>query len=240
MVAIRPTMATVSADPAVAIVGIQEDGSEPRQMPADCALAVWATYDRILNLIGSPEAAARLHIILAQPVRVTNAILVRQIAHEITKIDINDDSAKLIIKSWITKLIFEIESEIHLDIEERNSKFIYRTIIEDPTGAPSIDDLAKGLGTSSWKANEDFKKMYGKTIKIFLFEKKMEWAYRNISQSSMLIKELSEIMGYSGTSNFSTAFSKYFGVSPRQLRLSANVKKSPMSHEGEDFGGNDE
>ena len=240
VVAVKPALATADADPVVAIVGILRDGSEPQPIPADCALAVWATYDRILNLVGSPEAAARLQTVLGQPVRVANAILVRQIAQEIIKIDMNKDSAKLLIKSCIIKLIFEIEAEIHLDKEERNSKFIYMTIIEDPIAAPSIDDLAKGLGISLWKINDDFKKIYGKTINTFLFEKRMEWAYQKITQSSMLIKEISEAIGYQSTSNFSTAFSRYFDVSPRRLRLSATENKFPTRDEGEDFGGNDE
>ncbi len=58
----------------------------------------------------------------------------------------------------------------------------------------------------------------------FVTQKRMEFAQQLLLESSFNIEQISEYSGYRYQSNFTHAFTKYFGLSPSQYRL--NVRNS--------------
>ena len=84
-----------------------------------------------------------------------------------------------------------------------------------------IEVIAKKLNISPSKLKKDFKLVYGTSILQYNIDKKMELALQLILNSNMLIKNISNEIGYDSSSKFSAAFKKRFQKLPSEFRLDA-------------------
>ncbi|OQW79524.1 MAG: AraC family transcriptional regulator [Proteobacteria bacterium ST_bin11] len=82
---------------------------------------------------------------------------------------------------------------------------------------PSLENLAKTLGISPFKLKNLFQHYFSNTPHGLVTEIRMQHAHRALTLTRQPVSLVAEMVGYKHASNFSLAFSKYFGVSPRQI-----------------------
>lgn len=83
---------------------------------------------------------------------------------------------------------------------------------------PGVEELARMVGVNRTRLRQDYKKVYGKTISEFVTDQKMLLARDLLNQPQNSINSVALAVGYQYTSNFSNAFRRYYGVSPREIR----------------------
>jgi AraC-like DNA-binding protein len=79
----------------------------------------------------------------------------------------------------------------------------------------SLEILAAHLQKSPSTLNKLFKKQLNFSLYQYIISRRMECALRMLRGKNHSIKEIASITGFSSLSNFSTAFKKYYGQSPR-------------------------
>ena len=83
----------------------------------------------------------------------------------------------------------------------------------------NVSDIAGHLGISRAYLNCAFQKELGMSIQKFLIDFRMHKAANLLVSTPDAIKEISNAIGYEDQLNFSKAFKKKFGMSPRNYRL---------------------
>jgi AraC-like DNA-binding protein len=87
---------------------------------------------------------------------------------------------------------------------------------------PKIADLAKSVGLNEAKLMRAFKQIYGATIFDFSQQLRMELAKKLIETTDLSVTEIALEVGYEYSSNFTTAFKRHFGITPKAARDAAN------------------
>lgn len=80
---------------------------------------------------------------------------------------------------------------------------------------PSVNDLSKRVGTNQFKLKQLFHHFFKNTPYGLLLEIRMNNAYKLLETTQCQVSVVADFVGYSHASNFSAAFIKYFGVSPK-------------------------
>ncbi|MDP5215431.1 helix-turn-helix transcriptional regulator [Pseudoalteromonas tunicata] len=82
----------------------------------------------------------------------------------------------------------------------------------------NLDVLTRNVGTNRNKLNNLFKFYYGISVFDWLREQRMKKAAELLDKTSLNIMQISERVGYPDSNNFSTAFKRFYQLSPRQYR----------------------
>jgi len=86
-----------------------------------------------------------------------------------------------------------------------------------PQGEPSFDKLARSMGLSTRSLHRCLQKE-NITYRYILNDIRKNLAARYLKQPTVSIIEVAFQLGYSDSSNFTRAFKRWFGVSPREFR----------------------
>lgn len=90
---------------------------------------------------------------------------------------------------------------------------------------PSVAHLAKRVGTNQCKLKKLFHHYFDNTPYGIVLDIRMQNAYRLLETGTSHIDAVAELVGYNHASNFSAAFSKYFGISPRHIAKPASAPR---------------
>jgi AraC family transcriptional regulator, transcriptional activator of the genes for pyochelin and ferripyochelin receptors len=82
---------------------------------------------------------------------------------------------------------------------------------------PSVEGLSKQAGTNPFKLKKLFHHFYNNTPYGLLFEFRMNKAYHLLESTHCHVNVAADFVGYRHASNFSAAFIKHFGVSPKAI-----------------------
>lgn len=110
---------------------------------------------------------------------------------------------------------------------------VLRETIANP---PSLDRLARLVGTNRRRLNESFQALCGQPVFGWLREERMRQANSQVSGSQTSFSVISDALGYSTPANFSKAFRQRFGCSPSEMRARLQGL-SETDPELEPFGG---
>ncbi|HEY1610504.1 MAG TPA: DNA-binding response regulator, partial [Paraburkholderia sp.] len=83
---------------------------------------------------------------------------------------------------------------------------------------PELATLAGSVGTNPHRLNLAFRLCAGVTVFDFLYQERMKRASRLLCETTMDVQSIAEVVGYGSGRNFATAFRKYFGHSPSEVR----------------------
>jgi len=83
---------------------------------------------------------------------------------------------------------------------------------------PSLDRLARMVGTNRRRLNEAFQTLCGQPVFGWLREERLRQANSQVSGTQTPFSVLSDALGYSTPANFSKAFRQRFGCSPSEMR----------------------
>ena len=94
-----------------------------------------------------------------------------------------------------------------------------RRILEEHLAAPpTVEQLARRVGVNRTRLRHDFKCFFGITIAEFIRAERMERARQLLRDETVSISAIAEAVGYHHAGNFSAAFRRHFGLSPRDHR----------------------
>ncbi|MDO9048939.1 MAG: AraC family transcriptional regulator [Methylobacter sp.] len=82
---------------------------------------------------------------------------------------------------------------------------------------PSVEDLSKRVGTNQFKLKQLFHHFFNNTPYGLLLEIRMNNAYQLLESRRCQVSVAADLVGYSHASNFSAAFIKHFGISPKAV-----------------------
>jgi AraC-like DNA-binding protein len=84
--------------------------------------------------------------------------------------------------------------------------------------APTIAKLARAVGMSKSTLTQGFKAVFGETIFDFSLRCRMQHALTLMRDQSWSVVKVSEAVGYSHSTSFTTAFRRHFGIRPIDVR----------------------
>ena len=82
----------------------------------------------------------------------------------------------------------------------------------------TISALSHRFGISQTSLKKEFRRLYGKTIRTWLQEQRMELAAYLLRHSTMTVMSIAQECGYSSTSQFNTTFKNLYNCTPSQYR----------------------
>ncbi|RYF86542.1 MAG: AraC family transcriptional regulator, partial [Chitinophagaceae bacterium] len=95
-----------------------------------------------------------------------------------------------------------------------------REVLLQHLGDPiTIKQLSRKVAMNECYLKKGFKEMFGTTIFDFYQNQRMEHAKYLLYEKGLSVTEVSDILGYSSISHFSTAFKKHTGLKPCELLL---------------------
>ncbi|ATG92232.1 helix-turn-helix transcriptional regulator [Methylomonas koyamae] len=110
------------------------------------------------------------------------------------------------------------DSQYRFTEKDRALAYAARAIlINEFRTPPSAAQLAKRIGSNQFKLKQLFHHYFDNTPYGIVLDTKMHTAYRLLETGAGHIDAVAELVGYNHASNFSAAFSKYFGIPPRQI-----------------------
>lgn len=93
-----------------------------------------------------------------------------------------------------------------------------RYLIENISEKHMLDTVALSMGTNRSKLAASFKGILGLGVFEYLRKIRMEKAKSLLITSNISIQQISFEVGYENSANFSTAYKKYYQLSPREQR----------------------
>jgi len=82
---------------------------------------------------------------------------------------------------------------------------------------PTLEALAKRVGTNQCKLKQLFRHFFDSTPYNLLLQFRMQEARQFLASGQYQVAEVADLVGYQQASNFSAAFTKYFGVCPKRV-----------------------
>jgi len=82
---------------------------------------------------------------------------------------------------------------------------------------PSVEKLSKRVGTNQFKLKKLFHHFFNTTPYGLILEIRMNYAYQLLKSTHCKVSVAADLVGYNHASNFSAAFTKYFGISPKSI-----------------------
>ena len=103
--------------------------------------------------------------------------------------------------------------------EAKRIQAIYDYIMENlEQQLPSGKELARRFGINELKLKLGFREFFNTSVYKLYSTERLKKAHVLINESAMPLQEISEIAGFTSYANFSKAFRKAYGYSPRSLR----------------------
>ncbi|MEM8611828.1 MAG: AraC family transcriptional regulator [Cyanobacteria bacterium P01_H01_bin.105] len=95
------------------------------------------------------------------------------------------------------------------------ARHILLTDIEHP---PSLMELARQVGINDFKLKRGFRQIFGTTVFGCLYDYRMERAKQLLDTRTLKVAQIAQTVGYANPSQFSAAFKRKFGFSPKGYR----------------------
>lgn len=152
------------------------------------------------------------------------AVLAEQIIHLASQ-----DNAALLLQSRTLEFLHEaVQQGLHeaaakeslsLPLREhlRMSKLKALIDAQQDGGAP-VSELARQVGMSPSALQRHFRQIYGASIDEYRRNQRLEHARALLEQTGCSVLEVAHASGYTSAANFSTAFKRRFGISPKWVR----------------------
>lgn len=149
------------------------------------------------------------------------------IAQQLRSSHVSNDIKKLFIHGHaITLLASELSHLFSSDCKKteqfsRKDKEIANTardiLFQEFNSPPSVEQLSRRAGTNQFKLKKLFHHFFKNTPYGVLLEIRMNRAHQLLESSHCHVNIAANFVGYRHASNFSTAFIKFFGVSPKNI-----------------------
>ncbi|WP_162792327.1 AraC family transcriptional regulator [Novosphingobium sp. P6W] len=85
-----------------------------------------------------------------------------------------------------------------------------------------MQGLARNVGTNETKLSQAFRTAFGMTVFEYVRNRRMEEARRLLRRFDMSVTEIAFEVGYEHSCNFSVAYKRHFGITPKSERAAAS------------------
>lgn len=183
------------------------------------SLAGTASYTHLQAMLEK-----HLHVQLWQP-SARAVVLAEQIIELM-----GQDSAALLLQSRTLEFLHEAvqphrldepaaiaPAALHLRNHLRMGKLKARLDAQHDAGA-TVAELARDMGLSASALQRQFRQRYGSSIDEYRRHQRLEHARALLEQTGCSVLEVAHASGYTSAANFSTAFKRRFGISPKLVR----------------------
>lgn len=106
----------------------------------------------------------------------------------------------------------------------RSAQRVLLDLIQSP---PSLDELARMVGSNRRRLNEAFQLLCGQPVFGWFREERLRQAHDLLTRSDISVSVIADNLGYSTPANFTKAFRERYGCSPSELRT--NFAGSPTA-----------
>lgn len=89
---------------------------------------------------------------------------------------------------------------------------------QNPAEWPGLTELAQRVGTNEKKLTELFRRQFGLTVFEYLVDLRLETARHQLGSTNLQIQLIAARAGFGNASDFSRAFRRRYGVTPREYR----------------------
>ncbi|MEM8566128.1 MAG: AraC family transcriptional regulator [Bacteroidota bacterium] len=148
--------------------------------------------------------------------------------HQIMNCNRTGHFKRMFLESHVIELLmlqFEQISNHNCDIfcaknkQHQEKLYAVREILsQNLSGDFSLHSLAHQVGTNEFTLKKGFKELFGTSVFGYWNQMKMQEARTLLAEGTMTVKEISARIGYKNPQHFSTAFKRYFGFSPGELK----------------------
>ncbi|MEM9389939.1 MAG: AraC family transcriptional regulator [Bacteroidota bacterium] len=148
--------------------------------------------------------------------------------HQIMNCNRTGHFKRMLLESHVIELLmlqFEQISNHNCDIfcatnkQHQEKLYAVKEILsQNLSGNFSLNSLAHQVGTNEFTLKKGFKELFGTSVFGYWNQMKMHEARTLLAEGVMTVKEISAKIGYKNPQHFSTAFKRYFGVSPGELK----------------------
>lgn len=121
----------------------------------------------------------------------------------------------------VTELSVREQHEHTISIPPRDLKRIYAArdhLAQHYASPPTIPQLARMVGMNQTKLKAGFKQIFQQTIYAYILQRRMEATAQLLVEREFSVAEIAYRVGYDYPANFSCAFKRYYGCSPRQWK----------------------
>ncbi len=167
-------------------------------------------------------ASTALSVQMASAVK---ALVENEFEHDFRRVFVEAKALELLLLSLVA--LSECEDRLErgfVPLGQRDTErvAIVRKSLDDHfLDPPSITQLAREVGVNEAKLMHLFKQQVGETIFNYSQRLKMEHAKTLLETTEESITEIAFEVGYEYSSNFTTAFRRHFGVTPKTARQAA-------------------
>jgi AraC-like DNA-binding protein len=84
----------------------------------------------------------------------------------------------------------------------------------------SLDEIARRIGMNVNSLQAQFRQAFGSTVIAFLRDSRLQRARLALEHEGLCIKQAAALAGYTSAANFSTAFTRCFGLTPKAAQRS--------------------
>lgn len=147
------------------------------------------------------------------------------ILNQITQADSEVDFAKYFIDLRLRELFLclhiaelELAKTSNNGVSSDNIKKVeaaHAFLIENFKNPPTIKVLSRQVLLNELQLKKDFKLLYGKTIRNFIIDLRMEKAQTLLGKHT--VGEMATILGYKSVPHFINTFKKHYGFTPKQV-----------------------
>lgn len=113
------------------------------------------------------------------------------------------------------------DADPHFGIDGRTLAKVEQTrdhIDQDFSEPLVMKQLARDVGTNETKLARAFRTVYGMTVFEYIRSRRMEKAQRLLREGRLSVTEIAFEVGYEYSCNFSVAYKRHFGVTPKEDR----------------------
>ena len=121
----------------------------------------------------------------------------------------------------VTELSMRDPHEHTASIAPRDLKRIHEArdhLAQHYASPPTIPQLARRVGMNQTKLKAGFKQTFQMTIYAYILQRRMEATAQLLVEREFSVAEIAYRVGYDYPANFSCAFKRYYGCSPRQWK----------------------
>lgn len=149
------------------------------------------------------------------------------IAQQLLNCNVSRETSKLFMYGQAMSLLsFEL-NHLSKDKPQNSSRFSQKDasiaksardiLFSEFKNPPSVEELSIRVGTNQFKLKKLFHHFFDSTPYSMLLDVRMNNAYQLLESTKCQVSVAADRIGYSHASNFSAAFIKYFGVSPKAI-----------------------
>lgn len=114
-----------------------------------------------------------------------------------------------------------LQSVSRVSLKSRDQVAIKRArevLIQRVAKPPTVAELSALVGVNRNKLNNGFKELFGVTPQKFLEDRRFELAMEQVKKTDKHVGQIGYELGYQNQGSFSSAFKRYYGVSPSEAR----------------------